>query len=280
MSEPPALTPPPGRLTVRGLVLVFGAGAMIAQVLILRELLVLAQGQELKLALGLWGWLLWAGLGSLAGGRLHPPEAPGVGPGRLGGLLALLGLLLPATILASRALPSLAHLPLGQSLPLGATFLLFLLLLAPAGFIAGYFFPGAVRALSPGDPQKAPGRAYYLETLGAALGVLLLQLLLVGRFASLSLGLAVGLGLALAPWLLDRPRSKAARAALGLNLLVLAGALSSPPGWNWPAATGSGPGGRCWPPWTARMPSCRLTGKRSKSAFSPITSGSSPIPIP
>ena len=164
------MTPPPGRLTMRSLVLVFGAGAMVSQVLILRELLVLAQGQELKLALGLWGWLLWVGLGSLAGGRLHAPGGPGVGPGRLGGLLALLGLLLPATILASRSLPSLAHLPLGQSLPLSTTFLLFVLLLAPFGLVSGYFFPGAVQALaargSPkgrgpgllsGDPGRGPG---------------------------------------------------------------------------------------------------------------------------
>jgi hypothetical protein len=143
---------------------------MISQVLILRELLVLAQGQELKLALGLWGWLLWVGLGSLAGGRLHPPGAPGAGPGRLGGLLALLGLLLPATILASRSLPSLAHLPLGQSLPLSTIFLLFLLLLAPVGLVSGYFFPNAVQVLSHAVPQKAVGRAYYLETLARPWG--------------------------------------------------------------------------------------------------------------
>ena len=41
--------------------------------LILRELLVLAHGQELKLALGLWCWLLWTGLGALLGGRLRGP---------------------------------------------------------------------------------------------------------------------------------------------------------------------------------------------------------------
>ena len=134
-------------------------------------------------------------------------RGPGVGPGRLGGLLALLGLLLPATILASRALPSLAHLPLGQSLPLSTTFLLFVLLLAPSGLVSGYFFPGAVQVLSDAAPQGAVGRAYYLETLGAALGVALLQLFLVGRYGNLSLGLAIGLGLALAPWLLARPRS-------------------------------------------------------------------------
>lgn len=211
---------------------------MVAQVLILRELLVLAQGQELKLALGLWCWLLWAGLGSLAGGRLHGPK---VEPGRLGGLLALLGLLLPATILTCRALPSLAHLPLGQSLPLSTTFLLFLVLLAPFGSVSGFFFPGAVQVLAQTAPQSAAGRTYYLETLGAALGVVLLQLFLVGRYANLSLGLGAGCLLALAPWLLARPRSRAGQVAVALNLLVVAAAVVFAPrlelasrGWEWP----------------------------------------------
>ena len=63
----------------------------------------------------------------------------------------------------------------------------------------------------------------------------------MGRFANLSLGLAVGLGLALAPWLLARPRSLAARAALTFNLLVLAAAVLFTPrlesasrAWEWP----------------------------------------------
>ncbi len=142
---------------------------MVAQVLILRELLVLAQGQELKLALGLWCWLLWVGLGSLAGGRFTPA---GAGPGRLGGLLALLGLLLPATILAGRALPTLAHLPLGQSLPLSTTFLP---LFCPAGSLwlsLRLLFPhcgpgphglgqkpprGHRPGLLSGDPGRGPG---------------------------------------------------------------------------------------------------------------------------
>jgi len=229
------------RLTrLQTLILLYGAGTMVAQVLILRELLVLAQGQELKLALGLWCWLLWVGLGSLAGGRFTPV---GEGPGRLGGLLALLGLLLPATILAGRALPTLAHLPLGQSLPLSTTFLLFFILLAPFGSVSGYFFPSAVQVLTAmnKNPQGATGRVYYLETLGAALGVALLQLLCIGRFANLSLGLAVGFLLALAPWLLAKPRSITARAAVTINLLVLAAALIFAPrlelvsrAWLWP----------------------------------------------
>jgi spermidine synthase len=226
---------------LQGVILLYGAGTLVAQVLILRELLVLAQGQELKLALGLWCWLLWVGVGSLAGGRLINPS--GAGPGRLGGLLALLGLLLPATILAGRALPTLAHLPSGQALPLSLTLLLFFILLAPFGLVSGYFFPTAVQILTDTDQNLpgAAGRVYYLETLGAALGVALLQLLFIGRFPNLSLGLAVGVLLALAPWLLARPRSVAARAALTINLLVVAAALVFSPrlelasrAWRWP----------------------------------------------
>ena len=155
--------------------------------------------------------------------------------------MALLGLLLPATILACRSLPSLAHLPVGQSLPLSTTFLLFLLLLAPSGLVSGSFSPARSKFLSAAAPQRAAGRVYYLETLGAALGIALLQLFLVGRYGNLSLGLAVGLGLALAPWLLARPRSRAGRVVLSLNLLVLTAALVLAPrlesasrSWEWP----------------------------------------------
>ena len=80
------------RLTrLQGVVLVYGAGAMISQVLILRELMVLAQGQELKLALGLWAWLLWAGLGSLAGGRRQCARSSRCGAGPAGGSAGALG---------------------------------------------------------------------------------------------------------------------------------------------------------------------------------------------
>jgi spermidine synthase len=109
--------------------------------------------------------------------------------------------------------------------------------------VSGYFFPSAVQVLKDSDksPQGATGRVYYLETLGAALGVALLHLLFIGRFANLSLGLAVGFLLALAPWLLARPRSTTARAAITVNILVLAAALLLAPRlevasrtWLWP----------------------------------------------
>ncbi len=170
---------------------------MVSQVLVLRELLVLAQGSELKLALGLWGWLLWTGLGSLLGGwwlrpslgRGAPRGAPKGGeegeeggppgpplqdyagrmengvsrqemaPARLGGLLVLLGLLLPATVLLIRALPAVGLLPWGQSLPLATALWLFPAVLAPFGLVSGYFFPCACRVLATLTPEGATGGA-------------------------------------------------------------------------------------------------------------------------
>jgi len=145
-----------------------------------------------------------------------------------------------------RALPALTSLPWGQSLPLGTTLWLFLVLLAPFGLVSGYFFPCACRVLAslappaipaPSAPREAPGRVYYLETLGAALGVLLLQLLLLGRFSTLALSLTTGLLLALSSWLLAapptaplaapgiRPPTRPPTRSLGVKLVAAAGLL-------------------------------------------------------
>jgi spermidine synthase len=218
--------------------------------LILRELLVLAQGVELKLALGLWGWLLWTGLGSLLGG--HRASRMVAAPARLGGLLTLLGLLLPATILAIRAAPVLAHLPGGQTLPLTTGLVLMLILLAPFCLVSGFFFPYACRVLAEAGEGGTPGRVYGLETLGAALGVLLLQLFLLGRYSSLGLAEAAGMFLVLGSWLLARPGGRLAAAARLLVALLLTLALVGLPSleglsrsWQWPgrhlAATADSP---------------------------------------
>ncbi|MEJ2070060.1 MAG: fused MFS/spermidine synthase [Syntrophobacterales bacterium] len=161
---PPSPTSPARSLSL--LVLAYGAATLAGQVLILREILVLAQGQELKLALGLWCWLLWTGLGSLLGGWLatrHP-----AGPATLAGLLAWLAWLLPGTLLAARALPTLAPQALGAAL--GVCLLQFFLMGQVAaltlGLGAGFCLILAAWALAP--PSGLPGRL----ALGASLLVL------------------------------------------------------------------------------------------------------------
>ena len=205
------------------MILAYGAATLAGQVLILREILVLAQGQELKLALGLWCWLLWTGLGSLLGGWLAARRSPG--PATLSGLLALLAWLLPGTLLLARALPTLTPQAIGQSLPPASALVLFLALLAPFCLVSGCFFPFATTVQRTLEPLGATGRVYALEALGAALGVCLLQLFLVGQFPAFTLSLGAGVCLAVIAWTLAPPRHLTGRLALGATFLALAASL-------------------------------------------------------
>jgi spermidine synthase len=210
-------------MVLPALILAYGALTLTGQVLLLREMLVLAQGQELKLALGLWCWLGLTGAGSLLGGRwVRGRDAT---PGHLAALLGLLALLLPGTVGVARALPSLAPLLVGQYLPPLSALAVFFLLLAPFALLSGFFFPLAAAASQASSPRGAAGRVYGLESLGAALGVGVLQLMLFGRLPTLALALGIGVILLLLAALLVPPRRRSARALWGFGIALLSFAL-------------------------------------------------------
>lgn len=218
---------------LKGLVLAYGAATLAGQVLILRELLVLCQGQELKLALGLWCWLLWTGLGSLVGGRLAGRSSPNFET--LGHLLFLLAWLLPGTVLGARLLPALLALPAGQSLGPGAALLLFLLLLGPFCLISGGFFPFACQVQATLSAQGAIGRVYATEALGAAAGIGLLQVILLGRVANLALSLGAGLLLlAFSGFLTHRLKFLMGAIVLGVGLYLAPLLDLQSRQWQWP----------------------------------------------
>ncbi len=205
---------------IKLLVVVYGGGVLAGQVIILREVLVLCQGQELKLALGLWCWLMCTGIGSLVGGRMTRGRVPGIS--HMGGLLALLGVILPATVITARLLPFLAWLPPGQSLPVQTAIVLFLILLAPFGLVSGVFFPLACQTLRATSPLAgSAGRIYTLETLGSGLGVCLVQILLAGRYDSLAVGMGAGAVLIISAWLLSLPHSRLGHGGYVVSLTVL-----------------------------------------------------------
>uniref|UniRef100_A0A7C3WL51 Spermidine synthase n=1 Tax=Desulfobacca acetoxidans TaxID=60893 RepID=A0A7C3WL51_9BACT len=236
--------PFPRAAVLWGSVLAYGGGALAGQVLILRELLVLCQGQELKLALGLWCWLFWTGMGSLAGGRLAARHFPG--PNSLAFCLFLLGSLLPGTVLAARLLPELLAIPAGQSLGPGTALLLFLGLLAPFGLISGGFFPFACAVQNSLEPRGAVARVYATEALGAAIGIVLLQAVLMGRYANLPLSLGAGLALVSVAALSSRRLTFFGGVlALGIALLFAPPLDWQSRRWQWPGrqvvATGDSP---------------------------------------
>jgi len=171
-------------------ILAAGFAATVAQILLLRELLVLFYGNEMSTALVLAGWLLWTALGSATSARLarRMVSATGVLPaaGALGVLLTLQALGLPALVLAVRGARHLLGIPLGELAPLGKMLLICLgapVLSAPvAGALFGWCWAYR-RARHCERTGGGPLTIYLGEALGAAAGGIAFYLVLL-RFAT------------------------------------------------------------------------------------------------
>lgn len=207
-----------------------GLTSLVAQVLLIRELLFLFGGNEFFIGWTLAAWLFWTAVGAGLAGRL------GVGPGRDPRRLvmghAFAALALPALLVLIRAgRPLLGTVPgalpdLGPALGFSFAALAPLCLGLGAQFVLG---ARAWRAAAAADaePGRAQGRAYALETAGFVAGGLLFTFGFVVlnefRVAGLLGGLNVAAGFALCAG--ARERSALPRLALALALAVLAPAV-------------------------------------------------------
>lgn len=177
-----------------------GLAAGLNQVVLLRELLVLAGGNEFSLALGLAGWLVFSALGSLSSSRLPLPARSPLPALWVAGAGGLLGLVL------ARLAPLILGFDPGEAAGLGRALLSCLLVLSPAGLAAGAAFPLLLATVPPTEPAPSGvlARVYGLEALGAALAGALFATLLVPALSPLMVLLltallAAGVALATTP---------------------------------------------------------------------------------
>lgn len=166
---------------VAPLVTVFCAGmaSTVAQILILRELLVLFHGNELSSGLFFFCWLVWTAVGCAgAGYRLRVTRRL---RSVLSTILLLSGLALPAAILFIRASRPIWSLPVGEmaSLPLMVSISLLATLL-PCTALGGLFSCAwSAYARSAPGVGGPPIRVYVGEALGAAVGGAVFHFLLL-----------------------------------------------------------------------------------------------------
>lgn len=101
-------------LKLRAVLVLIGFTATVAQIVLLRELMVVSYGNETSLGVMLASWLFWTALGSGVLGRFAGRVS---NPAKLmAALQVLLAVLLPATILAVRATRGLFHALPGELL--------------------------------------------------------------------------------------------------------------------------------------------------------------------
>lgn len=156
-----------------------GLTAVIAQIMLLRELMVVFCGNEISLGLMLAGWLFWTAVGSALLGRLGARANP---RRLMAELQVLIALAFPATILAVRASRGVFHPVPGEILAPETMLLTSFLVLSVFCFVSGGLFTIGSRLYAreaAASTAAATGAMYLLEAAGSGLGGILASLLLV-----------------------------------------------------------------------------------------------------
>ncbi len=196
---------------ILGLILI-GFTSLAAQIVLMRELMVVFYGNELSLGITLAGWLFWVAMGSWGIGRFFVERIRyKLAFFALGELL--LALFLPASIFAARSIPLLLKTSPGEIIGLLPMTYSSLVILAPTCLLLGFLFVLGCRIYSP-KTREGPeqiGYVYVLEAIGATAGGLLSSLLLIRVLPPLYIMLGIGLlNLVVAfslAWFLEKKKS-------------------------------------------------------------------------
>ncbi len=170
------MTGRPGPGGMRIALAAIGFTSMIAQVLLMRELVATLYGNELVLGLILMAWLAWVAVGSGGLARL-PIARRRLGTTALALGLALAGPLLLAQITAVRALRTLLGVTPGAFIEFGPMLAALILILAPVCLLTGVLFALGARLMV--LEGGAGARAYVWESLGAVAGGMLFSFVLI-----------------------------------------------------------------------------------------------------
>lgn len=211
---------------VRGALVLTGVSAVIAQIVLMRELIVVFRGNELSLGLMLATWLLWTAAGSSilgrAAGRARDPRRI------TAALFVLAAAVLPATIFAVRASRQFLETAPGEALGPGAVLAICFVTLSAFCALAGCLFAAASRLYGAEESAaagEATGAVYLLEAAGSAAGGLLASLVLLpyaGAFEIAFLVASFNL-LAAAALTVRRPLVRLAAAMAVLAAFALSG---------------------------------------------------------
>lgn len=169
----------PALLPWRVAVVLMGGGGMIAQAILLRELIARLAGSELYIGLIIGNWVAAGAAGAFAAGRFFRDESRSFA--RFTVLITLFSLLFPLLIFLARGWRAALLLPLHEALPIWQTLPASIVVISPLAFIQGGLFvlAASIHGEIAGKSCEAPGRVYALETIGTILGGALATFLLI-----------------------------------------------------------------------------------------------------
>lgn len=151
-------------------ILVMGFSGLVAEILLLRELLIVFSGNELSIGIILSNWLILEAMGSFLAGWPAEKSKNMAATFTLVTLFFVLSLF-PAIYLI-RIIKPLLGVSIGESLGLLSMFYTSLLILLPVSLLHGALFTCSCRiyTLISGQEASIAGRVYVVETVGTIIG--------------------------------------------------------------------------------------------------------------
>jgi spermidine synthase len=189
-----------------------GFSSILLQITSLRLLLSQFSGNELDIGITLSFWLLYNGMGSIAGKRMR---FDGRYPFAVSFLIV--GLIALPTVFGIKAIRGILSLIPGESVSLGMTIIATAATLLPLCFVNGMQFPLASSFI--GGPNQA-GKVYGLEAFGAFTGGILFTFFISTRLDASLLCLFIALSHIIAAALLTKKRLMLIACAVPLLLFI------------------------------------------------------------
>ncbi len=166
-----------------------GCYATIAQVLIIREFLVVFFGSELCIGIILGTWFFGVAFGAAIGGRVAGRFKSPISPFVI--VLLLMCAILPLELVLIRVLRLILNVPAGQYIPILSLLISSLCIITPFSFTIGLIFPIGCKVIRGFTRDSAAdiGFVYILESIGSLIGGLLFTFVLITRFQPLTIAL-------------------------------------------------------------------------------------------
>ncbi|MDI6402027.1 fused MFS/spermidine synthase [Balneolaceae bacterium ANBcel3] len=208
-------------------IIILGISGLLAEIILLRELLIVFSGNELSIGLILANWLILEAIGCLFPGYIADRT-----PHRIryfATFTIAFSLLLVAAVFATRILKVILGVSIGEHVGLWPMFYSSFLILMPVSILHGALFTFSCRIYASFTEKNhsAAARVYVLETIGTMAGGLLFTFLLIPRVHSFEavVGLA-WINLMICLLLFSPPlksRRQAILSSLGMFLVLSAG---------------------------------------------------------
>lgn len=156
-----------------------GVTSMITQILLMRELIIIFYGNELSLGVILASWLFWISMGSWVLGRLADRIQRKIPT--LVACQIFIYAVLPLILLSIRNIKNVLNVAPGEILGFLPMLYSSFAVLAPFCVISGFMFALGCRIFAAfyGESARGIGQVYILEAIGASLGGLLFNFLLI-----------------------------------------------------------------------------------------------------